>query len=706
MTRSWSFYNSGSGFSTANTGPGSQHNNNAAGPQYNYNYYGCRLTRTECLRSLSFSNIDARRQDIALVHPNTGHPGTGKSTLMKHIWRHCQRALQGRTVATYFFHARGESPPLVILIDALDECSDSQVRDVVKFLEQLSITCLRSEANVCICLSSRHYPHITMAKYQEFVVENRNGHDTDIATYVHDNLTKSNPDIEKEVLNKASGIFMWVVLVVAMLNKAYDEGKIEAMEQKLREVPKDLDELFLTILSEENPDKHETILMLQWRRITYSSKGLIEVPKAKGTVQFIHESSLDPALESNPIGQSHDRLKNCCVSFTQIHASMLNDRLRNKISMDRDHLDSQYPFLEYASLYWLDHAEAAEARNVSQTEFLRGIKEDHGVERLSLAHTWFCYDKALPWEKCGEYADLLFASVIHSYNSIAKILLEHRADISPQGWDYGPALQASAIKGSTEMSRLLIEYGADPNGWHGGYTPLQDATRYGYKESVRLLLEHGADVNAISPDGTALCLALHRDSFERCTVSEIKDLIKLLVEHGADVNVSYGEYASNALHDAALDGDEEIVRLLLEHGADVNARGGRYDTALQAAACAANMPLHYSRGGDPKWTDITKMLLDNGADVNAQGGEYGTALQAAASYPYYNYPIGDGGTEMRIIAQMLLDHGADVNAQGGKYGTALQAAISTGQKDIEILLRAYGATVQQSPQGRTVWEEV
>ncbi|KAK3947855.1 quinon protein alcohol dehydrogenase-like superfamily [Pseudoneurospora amorphoporcata] len=50
MKRSWSFYNSGSGFSNANTGPGVQHNNNAAGPQYNNcNFHGspCSVTDQE-----------------------------------------------------------------------------------------------------------------------------------------------------------------------------------------------------------------------------------------------------------------------------------------------------------------------------------------------------------------------------------------------------------------------------------------------------------------------------------------------------------------------------------------------------------------------------------------------------------------------------------------------------------------------------------
>ncbi|KAJ4359070.1 hypothetical protein N0V85_009482 [Neurospora sp. IMI 360204] len=448
-----------------------------------------------------------------------------------------------------------------------------------------------------------------MAKYQEFVVETMNGHDKDIATYVHDNLTKSNRDIEKEVLDKASGIFMWVVLVVTMMNKAYDEGKVEAMQQKLREVPKDLDELFATILGKDNPDKKETILMLQWvlfaerplrpeelyyatlagtsvtnlgpwdqsqltaddiqRRITYSSKGLIEVPN-NYTVQFIHESvkdfllrnqrlqSLDPALESNPIGQSHDRLKICCVSYIGITVTLVDD----------------------------DNSE-------------------------------------------GDIFSMKMAAPL-----LARILLEHGPDISPQGWNYSLALYAAASNGSKEMVRLLIRYGADPNQCHETDTPLHGAARYGYEETVRVLLEHGADVNAQNSDSeTPLSLALTSVLVE--TVSDTKDLIKPLLEHGVDVNASYGEYASNALHDATLLGYEEIVRLLLDHGANVNARGGIY----------------------------------------------GTALRAASS-------IGD-----KDMAMLLLEHGADVNVRGGKYGTVLQAAILTGRKDMEMLLREYGATL-------------
>ncbi|KAK3351875.1 LOW QUALITY PROTEIN: ankyrin repeat-containing domain protein [Neurospora tetraspora] len=646
-------------------------------------------TRPNCLQSLSFSSIDARRQDIVQVHPNTGdwvigtpefrewrncttlsrhngvlwikgHPGTGKSTLMKHIWRHCQRELKDRTIAGYFFHARGESlektplgmlrslmqvhqrQPLVLLVDALDEY-------VVKFLEQLSLTSVRHMVNVSICLSSRHYPHITMTRYRELVVETTNGHVADISTYVHDNLTGSDPDIEKG----ASGIFMWVVLVVTMLNKAYDEGKIEAMERKLLE---DLDQLFLTILSKDNPDKQETILMLQWvlcavrpltaeelyhatlagtdsgpwdLRIIHSSKGLIEARKdtgifqtGRGIVQFIHESvkdflirnhrlqSIDPTLESNPIGQCHDRLKTCCISYI----------LRMDAAVVELH-SSHYPFLEYASMYFLDHAEKAEAANVSQADF-----------------AWVAERETESGPLLSKNGSLLYRFAAHRYDNLARALLRSDTEMNARRGRRGYVLQPAAAKGSTKTVKLLLDH---------------------------VLLQHGADVNAQG--------GLYGTALQAAAIYRQEEIVELLLKYGADVNAQGGIYGT-ALQ-AAATATKSLVALLLAHGAKVNIKCGKYGTALQAAMVEGNK-------------EIAIILLEHGADVNAQGGKYGTALQAAASAPSL-WTMADP----RDATKLLLDYGADVNAQGGQYGGALQAAISTGRKDIENLLRKYGATM-------------
>ncbi|PVH69643.1 hypothetical protein DL98DRAFT_505506, partial [Cadophora sp. DSE1049] len=446
---------------------------------------------------------------------------------------------------------RHQTSPLLLLVDALDECNESDVRNVVKFLEELSIKAIGAKTTLNICLSSRHYPHISIEKRQELVVEKRREHDDDITKYVRAELTKLDEEIQERVLEKASGIFLWVVLAIAILNKAYDDGKVEAMRQKLHEVPSDLEEVFETLLSKDNPNKHETILMLQcvlfmrralkpeelyfammaglhseslgaWdpskvtpddirRRITSSSRGLIEVRKGQAeTVQFIHESvrdfllqpqrlqKLDPALELNPIGTCHDRLRSCCMSYIMMEALPLPKDWRQAES-----LGSSYPFLKYASTYILDHTEEAEARNLGQAGFLQRLRdEDETFERLRLFHNFFETPKC----GCVRGANLLHISSFHGHNELIKILLKKRADVNAQGGLFGTALQAAASQSKEEIVAILLEKGAKVNAQGGLFgTALQAATFQGKREIVAMLLEKGANVNALGGSwGTAL----------------------------------------------------------------------------------------------------------------------------------------------------------------------------------------------------------
>jgi len=63
--------------------------------------------------------------------------------------------------------------PLLLLIDALDEYDELEVRQVVSFLELLSINAVSAEIPLNICLSSCHYPNIGMKKALELIVEER-----------------------------------------------------------------------------------------------------------------------------------------------------------------------------------------------------------------------------------------------------------------------------------------------------------------------------------------------------------------------------------------------------------------------------------------------------------------------------------------------------------------------------------------------------
>ena len=784
-------------------------------------------TKTTCLQSLSFPNIDSRRHNITSAHQNTcdwlfataqfqqwqnrddlesyngvlwikGKPGAGKSTLVKHALLHYQESFPGHAIAAYFFNARGDaleksplgmfrsllyqllednpqacncfiplfldkqkkhgthwtwylgelksfllemirhqSQPTVLFVDALDECNESEVRDVVSYLEMLSSAAIGSETSLSICLSSRHYPTISMRKMLELVVETRAEHDRDIAIYVQDKLKMRDEHIESELLRKAAGVFMWIILVTEMLNQAFDEGRIRAMQRKLREVPGDLDEVFQTLLEKDNQHKHETILMLQWvlfakrllkpeelyfavlagtepedlgpwdqskttnqtieRFITTTSIGLIEIRKGnEETVQFIHESvndfllrnkrlqTLDIAVVPHVIGASHDRLVVCCLSY--IKMGVLEPLVKNMAP--EMVLTRNYPFLEYASAHILHHAEQAHMGCITQHELLQRLQHEPKLfERLKSFHDIFKHGG----NKYGMEAKLLYVMSIHHHQGLTQTILRERSvDANAQGGYFGNALQAAVavsdnaiVANAKDVVQVLLDAGADVNA-RGGYygNALQAAAaavdrRYSLvtnaNDVVQMLMDAGADVNAQGGH--------YGNALQAAATENAKDVIQMLMDAGADVNAQGGYYgnvlqaaAAVANHPFVIDA-KDVVQMLLDAGADANAQGGHYGNALQAAATE-------------NAKDVVQMLLDAGADVNAQGGYYGNALQAAAA------TVDDAfSPNAKDIVQMLLNAGADVNAQGGYYGNALQAAAAKDAKDIVQMLLDAGADV-------------
>ncbi|KAI9737303.1 MAG: hypothetical protein M1818_005836 [Claussenomyces sp. TS43310] len=758
-------------------------------------------TVSACLRSLSFSNMDDRKNDIALAHPETcdwlfvtpqfeqwrnrndlechngvlwikGKPGAGKSTLMRHTLMHFQETFNDYIIAAYFFNARGaeleKSPlgmlrsllyqlldsdqllspivlmyldktkkheknwrwqegelkhcllslvklpqpkPWVLLIDALDECNDAEAEEVIVFLEELSKIATLANVALNICLSSRHYPEISITKRLDLILDEGAGHGKDIITYVRSKLKITDQTLEEKLVQKADGIFMWVILVVEKLNRAHDRGQVRAMREELQKVPKDLDELFWSTLSKDTADLDKTILMLQWvlfakvllrpeelyfavlagtepeevgardprkdkeedikRYITYVSRGLIEVRVGdEVNVQFIHETvkdfllrnkrleKLDASLERHPIGLSHDRLKECCLSY------ILIPKLQPVISDLRDgvEMDIEYPFLRYASTRILRHSEDAQAGGISQVPLVHRLSySNHEFRVLQILHDTFC---ALFQHEYGTDTNLLYAASSHGLLELVRIIiLDAKTEVNAQGGYYGNALQAAAYRGHEASVQLLLDAGAEVNAQGGYYGNALQAAAAEWDENeakVQLLLDAGAKVNAQGGHyGNALQAAAYRGH---------EAAVQLLLDAGAEVNAQGGRYG-NALQAAAAEWDknEAKVQLLLDAGAKVNAQGGHYSNALQAAAAAE------CDSNEAK----VQLLLDAGAEVNAQGGYYGNALQAAA----YR------GHEAAV--QLLLDAGAEVNAQGGPYGNALQAAAYRGHEAaVQLLLDA------------------
>jgi hypothetical protein len=131
-----------------------------------------------------------------------------------------------------------------------------------------------------------------MRRTLELTVEGTAGHCRDIAKYVGERLIVRDDEIEAEVRQKADGMFMWVVIVVSLLNKAYDEGRLEAMRRTLETVPDDLEKVFDNLLSQDDIGRAETIVLLQWVLLS-------ERPNPRSLHRWL--------LASNSLVRSHSR---------------------------------------------------------------------------------------------------------------------------------------------------------------------------------------------------------------------------------------------------------------------------------------------------------------------------------------------------------------------------------------------------------------
>jgi ankyrin repeat protein len=425
-----------------------------------------------------------------------GKPGAGKSTLMKYALAQAKRSLKGSTVLRFFFHARGtqlekttfgmyrsllhqllsvdpsllsvfdgpcftsgtksaqrlwsvevlkevfslaiQSSPgkrITCFLDALDECDEAEIRDMISFFERVSEVAVEAGVDVLFCFASRHYPHITMRNGLSLVVEGQEEHGHDISHYLDSELRIGHSAlaeaIREEIRSKAQSVFLWVVLVVQILNKEYDGGRIKALRRRLKEIPSNLHHLFRDILTRDSRNPHALLLCIQWvlfakrplspselycavqagietnepddmdiedlseddigRFVLDSSKGLVEITRAcNRQVQFIHESVKDYLHRSNGLsdvwnggsgnfeGSSHDILKSCCVKY----ARFCNDNdLPHKAGLAKasartEVWKSRYPFLDYTIRYTLSHADEAQEKGVDQTQFLDGFPLD------------------------------------------------------------------------------------------------------------------------------------------------------------------------------------------------------------------------------------------------------------------------------------------------------------------------------------------
>jgi hypothetical protein len=98
--------------------------------------------------------------------------------------------------------------------------------------------------------------------------------------------------------------------------------------------------------------------------------------------------------------------------------------------------------------------------------------------------------------------------------------------------DYNYNLHIAADQGNLQQASDSLSKGADPNNINNGSTPLLRAALRGHTEMARLLLEHGADPNPHTPNGMT-------NPFVIAACNGNADIVKMMLEKGADANALY-----------------------------------------------------------------------------------------------------------------------------------------------------------------------
>ena len=250
------------------------------------------------------------------------------------------------------------------------------------------------------------------------------------------------------------------------------------------------------------------------------------------------------------------------------------------------------------------------------------VQDATGMTPLILASAFGTYDAAKLLVDAG--ADVKAASkvgvtalhVAWRDESIVRLLLTHGADVHVKSQiGATPLVVAASATGSEKVVKLLLDKGADANAAENrGVTPLIAAAGVGNTAAAKLLLERGANPNGYAAGVgqktvTPLLGAAHNGDVEltRLLLARKQDLdLKSPDNDGIVKNGPVAFGAFTALHLATAAPSADVVKMLLEAGAGSDVRDARGATPLMWAI-ATDRP-------EPR---IIRMLLAKGADPSA-----------------------------------------------------------------------------------------
>ncbi|TRM70008.1 hypothetical protein BD626DRAFT_476016 [Schizophyllum amplum] len=517
---------------------------------------------------------------------------------------------------------RTMQPRIFLIVDALDECSDSRI---IPFLESV-----QTLSNISLLVSSRTEIHCrailtNLCDAQVCMGEKLVAGDIDamITTFLssHGQLAAATDlkRLKDTLLAAANGNFRWIKLQLQELAQVADSS---AQDKKLlKAMPETLMVYYHQYLARIPLHAREHVLiLLLW--VVFSRRPLSVADFAQ-LLSFDY-SQRQPRFDATLAPSRQDDVLSL-VGSTFI--SVDDGQVRLAHASVKEYLLALPP----SSPFYIDINRAYGLMARTGLAYIlanapSAADDHHSSNRHHLTWTWVIYASKVDSNEDSSLMEDI-TNVISRITSRDKLAVY---------------LHTAALVGHIPLLRVLAERVDvncyieldEPDGMIYA-TPLHRAVSAGHAEAARLLMDKGAVVDA-------------RDGASRAAATMSEDRMELIGRGPEGDNSHRG--GRTPLQLAAQCGYLELVRLLVDRGSSVDTREGTDRTSLHIAVENGHV-------------EVARFLLDAGSEVDARDAAGRMPLQLAAK------------RGQLILVRLLVDRGADIQSreQGGKTTLHLAA---------------------------------
>ncbi|PGH01089.1 hypothetical protein GX51_05404, partial [Blastomyces parvus] len=514
-----------------------------------------------------------------------------------------------------------EAGPVIVVLDALDECEASELEDLVRNVKGQFRSSESGYGKLKYLLTSRAYeqiasdfralshtsPHIHIPGEEESkkISEEVNlviRHRVERLASEKELSDRVKHHLVERLLKIQHRTYLWVYLVFDYLRAEDFKRTPKGVDSTIDTLPENVNQAYEQILNKSN--RHSTvrkvlsIILAAARPLTLSEMNVAM------SIDHTSESIYDLDLESNK--DFKIRLRSWCGLFVSIYQSkvhFLHQTARefllsnlsppatipmelhwhHSISIHDAHralaepcvrylnfLNSEaspdinsYTFLDYSAEFWVLHLREALMSNEDPTLISLALGISDPDLRAYSVWSKIYFDRKITIPLPSRSSTAILVASYFGLSAVAKLLVDKDAGLESTDEHGRTPLSYAAEGGYKEVVMLLLENGVNI-GSNNQYThaPLTYAVVKGHEEVVKLLLDKGAMESKNDIGWTPLFLPAKLGH---------ETVVKLLLDKGANLE-SKDIAGRTPLFWAAWNGKEAVVKLLLENGADLESK--------------------------------------------------------------------------------------------------------------------------------------